>query len=329
MSEGSAESTPERRASFGARLLGTGGRGARAAAQATGIDDVIERASEEAIVRALESEAVKRAVERVIERAIEDDALDRLLESDALERALAGTLESQLVDRLWEQILASDEVQRLVERIAAAPEVRGAIAAQGMGIVQDLGLQIARVAAHLDAAAERVARTLVRRPRRAEATNRVGLVTRGLAFVIDAGLLNLVFGATAAILALVFGTGDGAPGPAIAFGAGAWALGISAYLVFFWTVAGQTPGMRLLGVRLERGEGGRRLGFGQAVRRLAAAIVSTVALALGLAAILISDRRRGWHDRFADTDVVRDERLLLAPWAAPADAVADQARIGR
>lgn len=266
-------------------------------------------------MRALESEAVKRAMERVIERAAEDGAVERALDSEALERVLAQALESEMVDRLWERMLASNEAQKLVERIADAPEIRGAIASQGIGIVQDLGLQIARVTAHLDAALERVARTLVRRPRRTEPTERIGLVTRALAFAVDAGVLNLVIGATAAIVALIFGSGDGVQRSTIAFGASAWVLGMSFYLLFFWTLAGQTPGMRLLGIRLARDGGDHRLGFGQAVARLAGAVMSVAALGLGFAAILISDGRRGWHDRLAGTEVVRDERLLLAPWS--------------
>jgi uncharacterized RDD family membrane protein YckC len=316
MPDGRSGSAPEPRASLAARVLGGGGRSARAVAQATGIDDALDRATEEAIVRALESEGVRRAIDRVLESAVEENAVERLLDSKALERALGQALESELVDRLWERALASDEAQKLVERIAEAPEIRAAIAAQGMGIVQDLGLQIARVAGHLDRAAERLARLLLRRPPRDQPTNRVGLITRAVAFAIDGGLLNLAFVATAALLALLFGVGDGASSQAIAFGAGAWGLGLAAYLIFFWTVAGQTPGMRLLGICLDRTDGtGRRLDFGQAVQRVVAGVISIAALGLGFAAILVSERRRGWHDQLAGTDVVRDERLLVAPWA--------------
>jgi uncharacterized RDD family membrane protein YckC len=264
---------------------------------------------------------VQRAAVRVLERGSEEDAAQRLLDSPALEQALAGALESELVDRLWEQVLASDLAQKLVERIAEAPEVRGAIAMQGVGLVEDLGRQIGRVAARLDDAAERVARLFLRRPRRTAATERAGVVTRALALAFDGALLNLAFVAVTALITLVvsavFAGGDGAPAPVIVLGAGAWVLASAFYLVFFWTLAGQTPGMRLLGIRLDRGDGVRQLGFRQAMRRIAGAVVSIAALGLGFLAILLSDRRQGWHDRLAGTAVVRDERRLSAPWAEP------------
>jgi uncharacterized RDD family membrane protein YckC len=289
-------------------------------AQATGIDDALDRATEEAIVRALESAAVQRAAVRVLERASEEEAVQWLLDSPALEQALAEALESELVDRLWEQMLASDLAQKLVERIAEAPEVRGAIAMQGVGLVEDLGRQIGRVAARLDDAAERVVRLFLRRPRRAEPTERAGVVSRGLALVFDGALLNLAFVAVTALITFVVSTAfaaDRASGPVIALGAGAWVLASAFYLVFFWTLAGQTPGMRLLGIRLDRGDGVRQLSFRQAMRRLAGAVISIAALGLGFLTILVSDRRRGWHDRLAGTEVVRDERRLTAPWAEP------------
>ncbi|HSI81495.1 MAG TPA: RDD family protein [Solirubrobacterales bacterium] len=303
-----------RRASLAARVLGGGGRGARALAEASGIDDAIDRATEEAIVRALESPAVERAIARVVERATEEGTVERVLESPALERALTQALDSELVDRLWERLLASDETQKLVERIAEAPEVRSAIAMQGVGVVEDLGRQIGRVAGRLDDAAERVVRLLLRRPRRERPTDHVGLLTRALAFAFDAAIINLAFVGTAAVVALIFGTGDGASAEVLLAGAGAWILGIGAYLIFFWTLAGQTPGMRLFGIRIDPGPGAGSLSFRRAFRRLVGFGLSILPAGLGLAAVLVSDERRGWLDRIADTDVVRDDRRLRDPW---------------
>jgi uncharacterized RDD family membrane protein YckC len=239
-----------------------------------------------------------------------------------VERALTEALDSEMVDRLWERLLASDEAQKLVERIANAPEVRGAVAMQGVGLVEDLGRQVRRVADRLDNVVEFAVRGVVRRPRRATRTNRAGLITRGLALALDAGLLNLAFVATTALVALVasavFPEPDGASGPAIAIGAGAWVLAIGVYLVFFWTLAGQTPGMRVLGIRLDRGDGTRRLTFRQAVRRLFGVGISILCLGLGFLAVLFSDRRQGWADRMAGTEVVEDERRLTDSWTEPA-----------
>ena len=134
-----------------ARLLGAGARGAERVASATGIDEAVERATEEAIVRALESPAVERAIVRVLETEAAQDALERTLSSPAVERAAVKVLDSELVDDVWDQLLASDEAQKLVERIAEAPEIRAAIAAQGVGLIGDIGRQVRRITERLDA----------------------------------------------------------------------------------------------------------------------------------------------------------------------------------
>ena len=54
-------------------------------------------------------------------------------------------LDSELVDHVWDRLLASDEAQKLIERIAEAPELRAAIAAQGVGLLRDIGRQVRRL----------------------------------------------------------------------------------------------------------------------------------------------------------------------------------------
>src|SRR3954469_8174112 len=60
------ESNSEKPRSAAARVLGVGARGAERLAEATGVDQALEEAAEEAIVRALRSPAVERAIARVI-----------------------------------------------------------------------------------------------------------------------------------------------------------------------------------------------------------------------------------------------------------------------
>src|SRR5687767_15686499 len=102
------------RPSLAARLLGRGAQGAAAVAGATGIDDALELATEEALVKALESPAVERAIERVLEAPATEEAIQRLLASPGVERALFDALDSELVDRIWERLLTSDETQKLI-----------------------------------------------------------------------------------------------------------------------------------------------------------------------------------------------------------------------
>ena len=74
------------------------------------------------------------------------------------------------------------------------------------------------------------------------------------------------------------------------------------YDIGFWMLAGQTPGKRLLGLRVLRTDG-QRLRIGNAIRRELAYLVSAI-LFLGFLWILLDDRRQGWHDKLAGTIVV-------------------------
>jgi uncharacterized RDD family membrane protein YckC len=92
-----------------------------------------------------------------------------------------------------------------------------------------------------------------------------------------------------------------------------WATASLIYLYFFWGLAGQTPGMRFLGIRIEAA-GDPHLGRRRARRRLGGLLLALLPLGLGLLWILVSDDRRGWHDRIASTEVVRvDPRP--PPWS--------------
>ncbi len=62
---------------------------------------------------------------------------------------------------------------------------------------------------------------------------------------------------------------------------------------------GQTPGMRLLGLRLAHPRAGERLAAWRAV-------VRTALLCLLVPALLVDADGRGLHDRLTDTAVVRD-----------------------
>jgi uncharacterized RDD family membrane protein YckC len=313
----SEESTP-----IAARLLGAGARGAGAVGRATGIDKAVEMAAEEAIVSAVESEAVERAIARVLEGPVIEEAVQGALDSAAVKKAIVETLDSELVDEVWRRLLAGPQVQQMVERIAAAPEVRQAIAAQSVGLLGDIGRQIAKLARDLDNAVERVIRKIFFRRRRPLPTNRAGAVTRGIAFVIDAVIINLFFtviAGAATLLATFFGgSGEGVPRGAIAVGSLAWLAVVSVYLGGFWALAGQTPGMRFLGIRLNE----RRLPPGRAFRRLIGLGLSFITFGIGFLGIVFGESRRGWDDRMGRTEVVYEERKTVpAPWSTLSEPV--------
>src|SRR5258705_6290780 len=148
------------------RLLGAGVRGAGSVTKAAGIDRAVESAAEEAMVAAIESEAVERALARVLKGPVVEEAMNSALESDAVKQALVEALDSEMVDEVWRRLLASDEAQRLVERIAEAPELRAAISAQSVGFIEDIGHTIGDVTRRPDGAIERIAPPGVFRQRR-------------------------------------------------------------------------------------------------------------------------------------------------------------------
>jgi uncharacterized RDD family membrane protein YckC len=286
-----------RRPPLPARILGRGARGAGQLAEAAGVDRVADAAVEEAIVRAVESEAVERAVARVLEGPALDEAVKRALESPAVEQA-------------WQRVLASDEAQELVERIAEAPEIRAAIASQSAGLLEDIARQVRGVTRRLDDAVERVVRTVLFRKRRSEPTDCAGSVTRALALGIDVAILNIGFFAASALIALAASVflpdPDGVSTPALVVGTGTWLAAWAMYLLVFWSLAGQTPGMRFLGIGIVA-DGSPRLGLWRSVRRLLGAVACTIPLGLGFIGVLLGDRRRGLLDVLAGTEVVYGE----------------------
>ena len=301
-----------------ARLIGVGVRGARTVGKATGIDRAVEVAAEEAIVAAVESEAVERAMARVLQGPIVEDAVQGALESEAVKKALLEAMDSELVDEVWRRLLASEEAQQLVERIAEAPEVRAAISAQGAGLLEDIGRTIGKLTRRLDDSFERIARRLVLRRRRAVASDHAGAVSRALAMVIDGIFVNLGFTAIVAIVSLVDnafgGNGGGASDIAIAVGSTAWVALGGLYLIGFWSLVGQTPGMRFVGIRL----GLPRLPLGRSLKRLVGLGLSVATFGLGFLGIVYGEQRRAWEDRFSATDVIYDERRPQpAPWSQP------------
>jgi uncharacterized RDD family membrane protein YckC len=306
-----------------ARLLGVGVRGARSVSRATGLNRAVEVAAEEAIVAAVESEAVERAMARVLKGPVVEEAVQEALESDAVKRAMLEAMDSELVDEVWRRLLASDQAQQLVERIAGAPEVRAAISAQGAGLIEDIGRTIGKVVRGLDDTFERVVRRVFFRKRRTTPTADAGAVSRALAMVIDGVFVNLSFTAAVAAVTLAvnaFGGGGGnASSFAIAVGSTAWLAIGGVYLVAFWSLAGQTPGMRFVGIRLAAG----RLPLRRSIKRAIGMGLAVLAFGLGFLGIVFGERRRGWQDKLAHTEVAYDERRPdPAPWSEPTVAAA-------
>jgi uncharacterized RDD family membrane protein YckC len=140
------------------------------------------------------------------------------------------------------------------------------------------------------------------------ATGYVGLVTRAVALLIDAvaiDVIALLVGGAVNLILSMFGVSGSVNLVAAVAGGLAWLVWSGAYFVTFWTVTGQTPGARLMGIRVVRPDG--RIGFVCAVSRFGGLVLSMLPLGAGFIPVLFDDRRRGLHDRIAGTVVRWDD----------------------
>ena len=292
--------------SLAGRLVSGGTRGAQRIAEATGLDQTVEEVVEDAIVRAVESEATERALARILNGPIVRQAVEEALRSASVEQALIETVDSEMVDRVWARVLESDETQLLIERIAESPEVRDAIAAQGIGLITDIGIQVRDVTARMDLWSQRLLRKVFRRPEAEIRTDRVGLTTRLLSIALDAFIINLALGLLISLIEVLgrtFGiTSDQIPNEAITTTLVFWFLAASGYLLIFWSLAGQTLAMRFLSIRVEKPDGESRLGLKCATLRLAGFVVSVTIVFIGFIGALLRADRRALDDIFSGTN---------------------------
>jgi uncharacterized RDD family membrane protein YckC len=134
--------------------------------------------------------------------------------------------------------------------------------------------------------------------------NPVGLVPRLAAYVTDTLVVlssSLVFGYLIALLNIVLP--NHLAGLEVLL-LGAWILGACAYHPYFWVRSGQTPGKRLLHLKVVRCDG-QPLSWGTAIVRYLGYWVSALPLYLGFLCILWDRNKQGFHDKIAGTVVVR------------------------
>lgn len=77
------------------------------------------------------------------------------------------------------------------------------------------------------------------------------------------------------------------------------------YFPYFWQKSGQTPGMKMLGIKVVRDVDGGSLTWGSAIIRMIGFWISGAVFYLGYIWVFIDKRRRGWHDLMASTVVVK------------------------
>lgn len=275
---------------------------------------------EEAVEEVLSAPEVARVVDRVLAGSLPEDlarslvrnrVLERIVgelaKSGELERLVTAALASPQTLEITDRVLASDSTQHALGHVASSPQLRTAIGEQTTGLAEEVVAGVRVSASRLDDRAERV----VRRPPRAERPTYGGIVTRAIALATDAALTIVIFmsvvGVTALVASLVGGVHpEWLTGALLGSG---WWLVVGTYFVLFWSAAGQTPGMRLLRVRV-RGPDGGTPSITRSVVRLFGLMLAIVPLFAGFIPVLFTERRRGLPDFLAGTVVLYDDPPL-------------------
>jgi uncharacterized RDD family membrane protein YckC len=293
------------------------------AAQRT-IDGLLAGPLPELIGRSMgEHDVVQRIVAEAVASTDVPQAVAVALESERTRELVDEVLRSPAFKRLLDDVVESTLTEELLTRVLSSPQVRRALAQQSTTLAGEASEAARHRTVRLDTALERAPRRLFGRPaREPEPVPYAGIATRGLALVADAGLVALVFLVGAALVGLLGSLVELRP---------AWLVGTIAavaglllelvYFVGFWTTAGQTPGMRLMGLRVLTW-GGVPPGFGRSVVRLVGLGLAIIPCFAGFLPALVDDRRRALPDFMAGTVVVYDEER-------PPPAVVSQAAASR
>jgi uncharacterized RDD family membrane protein YckC len=137
-----------------------------------------------------------------------------------------------------------------------------------------------------------------------------GVVTRALAFSLDALLLVTGVVAFLGLVAVIGAVLAWEPFSLFQWLAAALITCLPVlWLVFnaaMWTMLGRTPGKALFGLRVVRADG-TPVRLGRAVVRALGYLLSAILL-LGFLWVLVDPDRKAWHDRIAGTAVVYDRR---------------------
>jgi uncharacterized RDD family membrane protein YckC len=254
--------------------------------------------------RALAGSLPEEIARSIVRHRVLERIADELATSGELERLVTEALATPQTLELTDRVLASDETQRVLRHVASSPELRDAVARQTTGLADEVVGGVRASAARLDDRAEQA----VRRPPRTVRPIYGGIATRAIALATDAALTIVVFMSMVGVVALIASLVGGLR-PAWLVGAllgSGWLLIVATYFVLFWSAAGQTPGMRLLNVRVV-GPSGKPPSIGRSLVRLVGLLLAIIPLFAGFVPALFSERRRALPDLLAGTVVLYDD----------------------
>ena len=134
-----------------------------------------------------------------------------------------------------------------------------------------------------------------------------GLVTRAIAFAIDAAIVNLtgvLVGVVVGLALSILDTPDKVDKVLLAVGSALFVVWTIGYFVTFWSTTGQTPGNLLMRIRVRQSGDDRPPRLRWALVRFMGLILAAIPLLLGFLPILLNDRRRGLQDFLGRSVVV-------------------------
>jgi len=255
-----------------------------------------------------------RLIVRAFATSLPEDVVQSATRHKVIERVARELASSGALDRALNDALASDQMRRAIREVVESPEMTAALARQTTGLAEELVGNVRTRASRLDERLER--------RRRAVPSPFAGVATRAAAFALDSAVVVLIYVSLSAMVALIssmVGTLRPAWLVGVLLGSG-FGLVAGIYFVLFWSGAGQTPGMRLLRLRL-RGPDGTPPSLGRALVRAIGTVIAIVPFFAGYLPVLFDARRRGVPDFLARTDVVYEDprrELESEAWAAPA-----------
>lgn len=151
-------------------------------------------------------------------------------------------------------------------------------------------------------------------------TTYAGFWIRVLARLLDSLILGIPFSILFFVIATLAGAFAGNVNPdnqngqgtvAVVFGGAFLLLYLVAlvvtfgYWIYFWGKTGETIGMRLLRLRIIDANAGTPIGYGRATIRLLMSFINTWACYIGWIWVAFDPRKQGWHDKVANSVVVR------------------------
>ncbi len=133
-----------------------------------------------------------------------------------------------------------------------------------------------------------------------------GFWVRVIAFIIDAIALGLLASALAPLLGvrMMFEPSTSRFEFDYAYSGLNTLLGL-VYYIGFWSWRGQTVGMMPFNMRVVSADSGQKIDLVRALLRYVGLIISFVVIFIGVIWVAFDPRKQGWHDKIANTLVVR------------------------